>query len=74
MKDFQIFFGDFNSTEISVTALTEAGREWLGDNFFRCAGVAPTGIGLLKSQGQDFLDRIADAGLTFVETHTEVAA
>ena len=74
MKDFQIFFGDFNSTEISVTALTEAGREYLGDNFFRCRGIAPTGVGLLKSQGQDFLDRITAAGLTFTEAHSEVAA
>lgn len=74
MKDFQILFGDFNSTEISVTALTEAGREWLGDNFFRCRGVAPTGVGLLKSHGQDFLDRISAAGLTFTETNSEAAA
>lgn len=74
VKDFQIFFGGFNSTEISVTALTEAGREWLGNNVCRFAGLAPTSVNIRKSQGQSFLDRITADGLTFIQTNSGVAA
>ncbi len=70
MKDFQVFWGNFNTTQIVVNALTDAGRDWLSKNIGACA----VGMTIRKSAGQAFLDQIADAGLTANVSHTEVAA
>lgn len=70
MKDFQLFWGNFNTTEIVINAMTAAGREWFSKNVGACA----VGMTIRKSEGQRFLDKIADAGLTAEVNHTEVAA
>jgi hypothetical protein len=70
MSDFQVFWGDFNTTEIVVNAVSNAGREWMASKF----GCGAVGATLRKSSGQSFLDAIADAGLTACVTTSEVAA
>jgi len=70
VKDFQLFWGDFNTTQITINAVSEAGRNWMAANIGACA----VGMTIRKSGGQAFLDKIADAGLTAEDSHTEAAA
>ena len=69
-SDFQVFWGDFNTTEIVIKAVSKAGREWMASKF----GCGAVGATLRKSSGQWFLDSIGDEGLTACVTTSEVAA
>jgi len=70
-SDFQVFWGDFNTTEFMVKAVSKAGREWMGSKF----GCGAVGATLQKKlSGQWFLNSIGDEGLTACVTTSEVAA
>ncbi len=45
--------GDFNSTSVTVTPASEAGRNFFRE-MFGCAGVAPVSIEMPKTKFSDF--------------------
>jgi hypothetical protein len=54
---------NFSSTQVTVEALTDAGRAFLGDAVGRCAGVAPESATLRKSGAAAMFDAAQAAGL-----------
>jgi hypothetical protein len=53
----------FAATEITVEALTPAGREFLAGIAGTCAGVAPASVTIAKSCGDELAARAARKGL-----------
>jgi hypothetical protein len=63
MFDFTVSGLAFSSTEITVTAVTDKGREWCADNI--CTGAV--GATYRKSMAGEILSRIERNGLKWVE-------
>lgn len=63
--DFRLTFGDFSTTQITVDALSAAGRAFFAEMF----GAGATSITMPKSRGEDFAEFVGRKGLTW-----EVAA
>lgn len=61
MFDFTFTFGDFNTTTISVEAVSEAGKSLLSQMF----GQGAVSIELPKSKGEDFARFLTQKGLTW---------
>lgn len=61
MKDFAVNFGTFSTTDFSVTAQTEAARDFMARHF----GAGAVSATMPKSQSGRFMDALAENGLSW---------